>query len=97
MVCLIWVLTDTTEYTHLNNKHHLCGVPRSTMALKSCNINFAGVNICLYAPTNVGERFLKFVILGNSFDFANHQEKLFYQKRGEIFYCKHKIKISRVI
>ena len=45
----------------------------------------SGVNICLYAPTNVGERFLKFAILGKSFDLPeNHLEKLFYKNR-EIF------------
>jgi len=45
-----------------------------------------GVNICLYAPTNVGEKFWIFAILGKSFDAANHQEKLFYKKEEKYFF-----------
>ena len=50
-------------------------------------IIISGVNICLCAPTYVGERFLKFAILGKSFDVANHQEKHFF-KKGEIHFLE---------
>ena len=71
-------------YTDLHNKRHSLEI-------------LPGVNICLYAPTNVGERFLKFDILGKSFDFANHQEKLFHKKGEKIFFKEQKIKIARII